>query len=125
MIVVRHQTVGITNPLHPAADLHQDIDKGLSVTMVQVNIRPSIATGGDMVQGTWKFSAQQSNVVMQDLTPSFVLSGGSFGHFSHNPLQHGKQWSEFILGDVPDDIIVDLVVGMHDAVAYPPHLWPG
>jgi hypothetical protein len=58
MIVVRHQTVGITHPLHPTADLLQDLEESLSVTMVQVNIRPAIAKGGNMVQGTWKFYAQ-------------------------------------------------------------------
>jgi hypothetical protein len=58
MIVVRHQTVGVTHPLYPTTDLSQDIQKGLSVAIVQGNIRPTMATGGDMVQGTLAFYTQ-------------------------------------------------------------------
>ena len=77
LIVIGHQTVSITHPLHPSADLPEHVEERLSILLAQVDIRPVIAPGGDMVQSTRKLYAQWSshkdqrkNVLMQDLTPS-------------------------------------------------------
>jgi hypothetical protein len=61
MIVVGHQTVGITHPLHPPPDLPEHVEERLSIFIVQVDIRPVMATGGDMVQRTRKLYAQWSS----------------------------------------------------------------
>ena len=58
---VGHQTGGMTQPLHAAADFPPDIQGGLSVAIIQVNIRPTMATGGDMGEGTRQFYAQWSS----------------------------------------------------------------
>src|SRR4030095_4226652 len=60
-IVVGNQTVGITHPLHPLADLPEHVEECLSILIAQVDIRPIIATGGNMVQSTRKLYAQWSS----------------------------------------------------------------
>jgi hypothetical protein len=54
MKVIGHQTVSITHPLHPPADLPEHVEECLSILIAQVDIRPVIVTGGDMVQSTRK-----------------------------------------------------------------------
>ena len=61
MIVVGHPTVGIAHPLHPPADLPEHVEECLSTLIAQGDIRPVIATGGDMVQSTRKLYAQWSS----------------------------------------------------------------
>jgi hypothetical protein len=43
VIVVGHQAVGMTHPVHPPADLTEEIEKGLAVLLVQVNDRAAMA----------------------------------------------------------------------------------
>jgi len=86
MIVMRHHTAGIIQPLHPTADLPHDLAKGLSVALVQRDIRPTIAPR----EGTWESApenamrsgramgtVEQRKVIMQDLPPFLVYNFSS------------------------------------------------
>jgi hypothetical protein len=66
VIVVGHPAVGITYPVHPLADLSEDIEECLSVPIVQVNSRTVIAMGGDMIDRTRKLYAQWSSHGVKD-----------------------------------------------------------
>jgi hypothetical protein len=61
LLVVGRHTVSSTHPWHPPADLPAHVEERLSIRIAQGDIRSVIATGGDMVPGTWKLSAQWSN----------------------------------------------------------------
>ena len=55
MIMVGHETVGITQPAHALTDRRQHVEERLAVAVIEENISAAIATRGDMVERTWKF----------------------------------------------------------------------
>jgi hypothetical protein len=54
LIVIGHQAVGITHPVHPPADLTEEVEECLAVLLVHVNNRTVIATRGDMIDRSRK-----------------------------------------------------------------------
>jgi len=58
--VVGHQAVGITPPVHPPADLTEEIEACLAVLSVQVYDRTAMAIRGDLIDRARKLSSQWS-----------------------------------------------------------------
>ena len=78
MIVIAHQAVGVTQPVHALTGRVKHSEEGVAVSVIQEDIGPAIATRGDMVEGAGEFDAERSshgaqssrpNVFVQDLTP--------------------------------------------------------
>jgi hypothetical protein len=55
MIVIVHLTVTMANPVVALADGAEQIQPGLAVLVIQVNVFAAIASGCDMVDSAGKF----------------------------------------------------------------------
>lgn len=49
VVVVRHQTIGVTEPVEPLDDLRQHLEKGLAVPVVLVDRLTPIAARRDVI----------------------------------------------------------------------------
>jgi hypothetical protein len=58
MIMVGHQTGGITQPAHALIYYRRHVAERQAVAIIKENIGTAVATRGDMVEHTWKFESE-------------------------------------------------------------------
>ena len=78
MVMIVHQTVGVTAPSKPINHFGQAFQKGLAVGNRLDNRLEGIASAGDVIKGMRKLEAKRTGhgrslafpaIVLQDLTP--------------------------------------------------------
>jgi len=61
MEVIIHQAIGMKQEMKPGDHSRQHAEKPLSVLIVLEDVLPSIAPGGDVIEGPGKFNAEWSS----------------------------------------------------------------
>lgn len=55
--MVAHEAVGVAEPVEALDGLAEDGKEGLAVMVIGEDVRPCVAAGGDVVDGTGEFYA--------------------------------------------------------------------
>jgi hypothetical protein len=92
MVMVCHETVGVTDPIVALHNLGQDIQKRLAISIILVDRFPPVPPGCHVVEGSGELDAQGSghaqslarfrkNAIMRELTPLVSQNAESFSLF--------------------------------------------
>ena len=60
LVMVVHHAIGLHRPVEAFADLRQDIQPGLAISVIKVDVLAPVTAGGDVVEGMSEFKTQRA-----------------------------------------------------------------
>jgi hypothetical protein len=62
VVMVAHQAIGMADPAEAADDLTEHLQKQAAVFVVEIDVLPGIASGGDVVERTGEFESERAAI---------------------------------------------------------------